>query len=502
LTRAVPDRPDAVTARLGRRAFLRGLGGLAGAVALGPLAAAAAAGKVSGRDWADLRRRLKGDILRPGDRGFALAARPYNLRYAATLPTAIARCRTAEDVIAALRFARGHDLPLVARSGGHSYAGYSTTTGLLIDLSLMADVAVDPETGIARIGGGLDNGRFHRAMKRAGVATTHGRCPSVGAAGFLLGGGIGLGMRAHGIGADQLVETELITAAGDRVVANARDNPDLFWACRGAGGGNFGINTGFALQTFPVDRITVLRLSWTTKVEAVAAALVAALQAAPEGLGCRVALSPAPPRKQGAAGDATLGLLGQFTGTPDEAADLLAPALKVATPAASTIENRSYWDGQEFLAEPGRPNCFQERSRFFAALTPAFFETTFAWLRRVPAAAKNAGLVLFQAGGRVNEVAPGDTAFVHRGASWLAAINLGWAEKDRHALASLRAWQDGFYDALVTLTSGGAYQNFADPSLADWQQAYYGANLPRLCAVKAKVDPDFVFRFPQAIAPG
>jgi FAD/FMN-containing dehydrogenase len=500
----VPDRPDAVTARLGRRAFLRGLGGLAGTVALGPLAAPAAgtANKISGRDWADLRRGLKGDILRPGDRAFALAAQPHNLRYAATLPTAIARCRTAEDVIAAIRFARGHDLPLVARSGGHSYAGYSTTTGLLIDLSLLADATIDPETGIARIGGGIDNGRFYRAMKRAGVATTHGRCPSVGAAGFLLGGGIGFGMRAHGIGADQLVETELVTAAGDRLVANARNNPDLFWACRGAGGGNFGINTGFSLQTFPVDRITVLRLTWTTNVEAVAPALVAALQAAPEGLGCRVALRPVAPQKHGASRDVTVGLLGQFTGTPDEAADLLAPALKVATPAASRIENRSYWDGQEFLAEPSHPNFFQERSRFLTALTPAFFTTAFAWLRRAPAAGKDVGLALFQVGGRVNAVAPGDTAFVHRSASWLAAINLGWVEKDRPTLAGMRAWQDGFYEALLKLTSGGAYQNFSDPSLADWQQAYYGTNLPRLCAVKAKLDPDFVFRFPQAIPPG
>jgi FAD/FMN-containing dehydrogenase len=254
---------------------------------------------------------------------------------------------------------------------------------------------------------------------------------------------------------------------------NARDHPDLFWACRGGGGGNFGINTGFALQTFPVDRITVLRLSWTAKVEAVAPALLAALQAAPEGLGCRVGISAAAPRKPGPGRDLTLSLIGQFTGTPDEAGDLLAPALKVATPAARRIENRPYWDGQEFLSEPGRPNFFQERSRFFAALTPAFFATAFAWLQRSPAAARNAGLVLFQVGGRVNAVAPDDTAFVHRAASWLA-----------------------------TITGGGAYQNFADPSLADWQQAYYGANLPRLCAVKAKVDPDFVFRFAQAIPPG
>ena len=124
-----------------------------------------------------------------------------------------------------------------------------------------------------------------------------------------------------------------------------------------------------------------------------------------------------------------------------------------------------------------------------------------AW-RRSPAAARDASLALFQAGGRVNVVAPGDTAFVHRSARWLAAINLEWAEKDRHALAGMPAWQDGFYEALANLTSGGAYQNFADPSLTDWQQAYYGANLPRLCAVKTKVDPDFVFRFAQAIPPG
>ena len=490
--------------RIDRRRFLRSVGALAGAATIGRgLGAwpAEAAGFGAGA-WQDLARRLKGPVLRPGAPGFAMAARPNNLRYANILPAGIARCRDSEDVRQAILWAGRNGVPIVARSGGHSYAGYSTTPGLMIDVSPINGVAVDGSTGVVRVGGGARNGHFYAALKRAGSAITHGRCPTVGAAGFLLGGGIGFTMRAAGLACDQLIATEMVTASGELLAIDARENPDLFWACRGAGGGNLGINTSFTLQSFPAEALTVFKIRWTAKTEAVAPALLAALGAGPDTLGCRVSLAVRPRRERGVSEDVEISLLGQLKGTPADVADLLAPATRIAPPKSETVRHLSYWEGQALLAEPGPPEFYQERSCYCAGPLPeALLSTAFDWLRRWPGPEGSADLRFFQVGGKIKAVAPDATAYVHRGYDWLAVIGLSWDTADDPALQQNRDWQDGFYAAILPFAKGGAYQNFVDPSLADWSTAYYGDNLPRLRAIKAKVDPDFVFRFAQAIPP-
>jgi FAD/FMN-containing dehydrogenase len=455
--------------------------------------------------WRELARLLKGPVLRPGDPGFIRLARPNNLRYRSVDPKGIARCLDANDVAQAIGWAREHRIALVARSGGHSYAGYSTTTGLMIDLRLMNQAAVDDSTGIITIGGGVLNDAVYQALQTAQVTVTHGRCPTVGAGGFLLGGGIGFNMRAHALGSDGLVASEIVTADGS-ILDLPTDDLDLFWACQGGGGGNFGINTSFSLQTFPVPSpLTVFKLSWTSNPDAVLPALIAALAAGPDELGTRVQLNAVTAAEFASGTDVSIGLLGQLVGTPSDLADILAPVYSVANPAQVTIQQMDYWDAQlNFLAEAGTPGEYQERSRFFVGgFGSQAIATALEWCREWPGTSIGADMVLFQTGGQINTVAPDATAFVHRNSDWLMTIALSWSERDsRRRIEANLAWQSDFYSAISAFAGdGGAYQNFIDPSLTDWAQEYYGANLPRLQQIKTAVDPTRVFDFPEAIPP-
>jgi len=454
--------------------------------------------------WNALARQLSGPLVRPGDMGFSMFARPQNLRYAKTQPGGIALCQTAEDVARSILWCRRYGVPLVARSGGHSYAGYSTTTGLMIDLTRMNQATFDSSSGIVTLAGGALNTDLYTALQPFDVAVTHGRCPTVGAAGFLLGGGIGFNMRAHGIGSDQLVASEIVTANGDVLTLSDAENGDLFWGCRGGGGGNFGINTSFSIQTFPVTDLTVFNLTWTSRVEDVYAALLAALAAGPPGLGTRLAVNPVTPEQFASGQDANINLLGQLDGSAADLASILAPAYRVAQPSSSDIEELSYWTAQtQFLPQPGLPNYYQERSLFFAdPISSGAIASIFSFSRRFPGTSKGGQFTLFQTGEQVNAPSPDATAFVHRSSDWLMALDVSWSTTDgADAVNRGLAWQNDFYETMTAFALAECYQNFVDPSLTNWQQAYYGSNLERLRQVKSQVDPHRVFRFPQSIPP-
>jgi len=495
---------------LGRRRFLAGTSALALAglgLPTGVLARAEPFALPGRLAWRHLANNLSGPLLRPHDFDFAKYSAPYNLRYAHVQPHGIAVCATSKDAATAILWCRELDVPFVARSGGHSYAGYSTTRGLLIDLSAMRSVYFDPSTGKVRIGGGARNQDLYDALEQGNAAITHGRCPAVGAAGFLLGGGIGFNMRGHGLACDQLTASEIVTADGRVLALGPADNPDLFWACRGGGGGNFGINTAFTLQTFPAEPVTVFKLSWTNRSpspEAVFARLMPALDGAPDGFGSRVSLQAVTPVQRAGGVDVTVSLIGQLKGKRKALADILAAAYAVGRPQQSDIRETNYWEGQRFLAETDPPGYFQERSTFLVApLSADALGVAFDWLRRWPGTGASADLRFFQTSGRINAVAPSATAFVHRNSRWIMDVGLNWTASDPPIeLRRNREWQDGFYAAMLPFSTGGAYQNFIDPSLANWQQAYYGTNLARLRRTKAQVDPSGVFRFPQGIPPG
>ncbi len=489
---------------LNRREFLAASSGAAFAAGLPAGARAAAAGSdaarpaVSNGAWRALLQQLRGALLRPTDALFPDAARPNNLRYEKITPAGIARCLDATDVRAAIGWCRDYNVGFAVRSGGHSYAGFSTTRGLLIDVSPIGWVRYDDRTGLVHIGGGCRNQDIYAALSKVNRTITHGRCPTVGAAGFLLGGGIGFNMRDHGLGCDQVVSTELVTAHGSVETVSAVSNEELFWACRGGGGGNFGVNTAFSLTTFPTLPVTVFRIRWERASEELAFALLAALGAGPSGLGSRVSL-----QADGKAG-VTVDLLGQLKGGARDLADILGPAYRRARPTSERIVAAAdYWAGQDFLHEKGAPAYYQERSGYVRGmLAHDTLETGFSWLRKAPAVHGTCDLRFFQTGGAINTVAPEATAFIHRGNDWLMVIGYDWSGADDADPALIRrghTWQDEFYDDMRRYTDGGCYQNFVDPSLRDWRRAYYGANYPRLERVKQAIDPDRVFNFAQGL---
>lgn len=482
-----------------RRQFLRT--GTAAALGLGLpslgwLGGCASVPDARALPWSELARSLQGPLLLPGSPEFAARAQPWALLYAATLPQGIAQCASEPDVAACLRWAQANRVPLVARSGGHSYAGYSTTTGLMIDVSAMNRVDVDGATGIATLDGGARNKHVYAACRPYSRAVTHGRCRDVGVAGLVLGGGIGFNMRAHGLTCDGLAATRIVLADGRALNCSEAENDDLFWAIRGAGGGNFGIHTSFTFKTYPVGMFTVFEMSWTDRIAEVFAALQTMALAAPNALGMKLSVKA----EAGALG-LKLSILGQLAGPQAELQALMAPVLSAYRPDKSVVEERPYWDAQEFLSEDGTPEYSHERSRFArGALSGQAIDTILANLRAWPGTTVAATWKFFLMGGRIDAVSPTATAFLHRGASMITSAELEWTPADSpEVLAKNQQWLSRFHDRMEPYTSSYCYQNFIDPSQRDYLHAYYGENLPRLQAVKRKYDPGDLFRYPQSI---
>ncbi len=215
---------------------------------------------VTEADWKALAGGLSGRLSRPGSPGYPVDLELYDPRFDGTHPAAIAFCASSSDVARSITFAREHGLALAARSGGHSYGGYSTSRGLVVDVSRMSIVTVTG--GVATIGAGAELIDVYSGLAQVGVSIPAGSCPTVGIAGLALGGGIGVMDRLHGATCDNVVGLTLVTAAGDVVRANAATNPDLYWACRGGGGGNFGVVTEFRFATFPVMDISLFSATW------------------------------------------------------------------------------------------------------------------------------------------------------------------------------------------------------------------------------------------------
>src|SRR5262249_30296381 len=215
-------------------------------------------------DWAGLAGRLQGRLLRPGKGGYAAAARVYNPRFDATAhPAAVARCASDRDVAQCVRFAADSGVPFALRSGGHSYPGWSTGPGLVIDVSGLGTVTVDRASGTARIGAGAQMATVYAALATRGVGIAAGSCATVGIAGLTLGGGVGVLTRAWGLTCDSVRELDVVTADGTLRHVDATHDPDLFWALRGGGGGSLGAVTSFTLATRPAPTVSTFYLAWS-----------------------------------------------------------------------------------------------------------------------------------------------------------------------------------------------------------------------------------------------
>jgi FAD/FMN-containing dehydrogenase len=513
------SRGSGTTAAVSRAS---GSAGTSGATAGGAARAAAvpAATRSPGpADWTALGRDLSGPLVRPGDAAYAVSRRLFDPRFDSLRPAGIAYCRNPHDVATCLAFVRKFGVPVAARSGGHSYAGWSSTSGLIIDVTRMSGVNVSG--GNATVGAGTRLIDFYNRLAAHGRGVPGGSCPTVGIAGLTLGGGVGVVSRAYGLTSDNVQSLQIVTADGQVRTCSSSQNSDLFWACRGGGGGNFGVVTSFTFRTHPVGQIVLFFLSWPWSQ---AARVIAAWQSwaphAPDALWSNVHLAAAP-----GGSVPVIGVGGTFLGSLSAASAQLEKlyaaagshpsspfmetttwlhAMLVEAGCASLTVNQCHLPTQNPAGRLARASEYAKSDFFTKPLNSHGIGTLLSGVekfQRAGGAPGASGGIAFDAlGGAVNRVPPGATAFVHRNALFQAQYTTTWrAGSSPAAVARQHAWQQSFWQSMRPYASGQAYQNYIDPALANWRQAYYGANYTRLTQVRAKYDPGRVFAFPQAV---
>jgi hypothetical protein len=474
----------------------------------------------AGPDWAALSAKLSRPLVRPGAAGFAASWQLYNPRFdGASPPAAVARAGSSADVAACVRFAADAGVPLALRAGGHSYGGWSTGTGLVVDTRGLASVQVDNGAGLARIGAGASLAAVYSALGGQGVAIAGGSCPTVGLTGLALGGGVGVLTRNYGLTCDAIRSVELVTADGKIRTVDGAHGTDLFWAVRGGGGGSFGAVTALTLAVRPAPTITTFffEFPFGQAVEVVTA-WFGWIAGQPNQLWstCKLLGDPADNSLH-----ATVS--GTWTGSAGGLNAQLAPLLaQLPAPTSRSIGTDGYTD--VMFAEAGCAGQSLAQCTT-AALTPPkrqpFAATSSIVSTPPPAAAiaaaagqvRNAlavpglveGGVSFDAlGGAVAGVAPDATAFVHRRALASVQYTATWgatAPAGPTAAAPFDTYVRGFRSTMTPFFGPSAYVNYADPSIADYGSAYWGANYPRLQQVKRTYDPHQLFRFPQSVQP-
>ncbi|MFF2526089.1 FAD-binding oxidoreductase [Streptomyces liangshanensis] len=495
--------------RLGARAAV--WGAAAGLGAAPAVARAAGAGPEAGAGqvpeaaaWRELGRGLGpgASLYLPGGAGYARLAPPDNLRYADVAPAGIVACATEHDVRTAVRWAVRHGVPLAPRSGGHNYAGHSTTRGLLIHLRRMRHVSVAGDRTLL-VAGGATNSDVYSA-RDADLYFPGGRCPGVGVAGLTLGGGLGFNDRKWGLTCDRLLSTRVVLADGSVVRASDRENADLFWACRGGAGGNFGVNTSFAFDAVPVGgrRATVfdLRFGLDAGVRVVAA-LQEVLERDEAG-DVDVRIGFAHP----GSGTPGVSVLGQRLGTVEGLRKCLAGVLEIGASRAFVAE-RGFWAAQDHLMAAPETGASASKSLVTRRwLDPGTVGSVVGWVRSwEPGRGRAAGHVtLFAMGARSNGPGPGETAYPHRDATYVIDIGTRWTvDTPTEETAELVERTRAVHRTLsARLGTSAAYVNFPDPDLRHWRRAYYGDNYDRLTEVKRRYDPSGVFHYAQGIGGG
>jgi FAD/FMN-containing dehydrogenase len=444
-----------------------------------------------------------GELLVPGSPGYEEARRPAIERFDDIEPAAVARCRTDADVAAALAYARAEGLDVAPRSGGHCFAGRSSTEGVVIDLSPMSSVMLDGE--VTTIGAGARLGNVYDALARDGRTLAAGCGPEVGIAGLTLGGGLGILGRLHGLTADTLLAARIVLADGNAGEASERSEPDLFWALRGSGGGQFGVVTALALRALPAPTVaTSIHLVWPHEH---APALLAAWQEwspdAPDAMAASLLLTaPSDPTRP-----LTANVFGAMAADSEQAAALLAELVERvgSRPLSSELVEAPYRETKRRLAEHGPGEEIPGghlycKSEFFRERLPSeAIERLIALLAADRRAGESRELDFSPWAGAYNRVPADATAFPHRDARFLLKPGVVLAPGADPARA--RDWLAQAWESVHPYGTGGAYVNFPDPELEDPERAYHGDNLERLQRVKEAYDPEGVFRFPQSLSP-
>ena len=476
-------------------------------MALGAGAAGALSGfrlESAGGKFRELARELRGTVVTPSRAAYQQDKLLVNSRFDGAHPMAIVYCRSSEDVERTVHWARKHAIRLVPRCGGHSYGGYSTTSaGVVVDVTRMNNVHVS--NGKASVGAGARLIDVYGALARHGLTIPAGSCPSVGIAGLTLGGGVGFAGRKLGLTSDNLAEVSLVDARGRLLACGPKEHADLFWACRGGGGGNFGIATSFRFRTHPAPDVAYYEIAWPWSA---AGEVVRAWQEfaphAPDALFSTLFMATTAPK--GAGSKPVVGSGGQFFGTEAELKSLIAPLVATGTPIRVTVGTLSYldavlhWAGCHPFNQCHVVRRFRFKGKSDYVDAPLRKEAIATLLNGLEANQADGSLgrgelILDSYGGAINRVPKAETAFVHRNSLFSIQYFSTWAGK---GTGDLR-WIRNLYAAMRPFVSGFAYQNYLDPDLGSWKHAYYGSNLRRLAHVKRAHDPHDFFHFPQSI---
>ncbi len=439
--------------------------------------------------------QLTGVVIYPNDSRYTLARMNWN-PFTNKFPKVFVFAQRVEDVVNAVRWARENDVPIRMRSGRHALAQdfSQVDCGIVIDVSDMQGVKLDKEKGVATVQTGIRVGDMVRALAKEGVLAPFGDSSTVGIGGITPGGGITAIQRSIGVISDNLLGGTLVDADGRIIVFNEKNHPDLLWAMRGGGGGNFGIATSYMLRIYPApDRVGIFDIVWPwEQVERV----VDAWQK----------WSPNVDTRLGTILEAfsrTNGLLhssGIFLGSKKELAQLIKPLLNTGTPTKVFIDEVSLLEAIEFW-QPVEPIFDDQYTKWSSAWVERTVPTE--GLRAIrsfleQATGSEANFFFLNSGGAMNRVSPQDTAFFWRNTKYYMEWNASWTKdpETRRNIALVEGARKELNPFVV-----GSYVNVPDLLIKDYGREYYGCNFERLRRIKAKYDPDNVFRFAQSIPP-
>jgi FAD/FMN-containing dehydrogenase len=453
---------------------------------------------------ASLAERLAGEVIAEDHPAYDSARRVWN-GMIDKRPALIARCAGVDDVAIAVRFAAEHELPLAVRGGGHNVAGTAVVDdGIVIDLSAMRAVRIDDSPRTVHVQGGATWADVDRVTAPLGLATPGGIVSETGVAGLALSGGVSSQRRLHGMTIDNLVSAEVVLADGRRVRASADEHPDLYWALRG-GGGNFGVVTSFELRLHELGP-DVFSLAVAYPIEDVARVLAGwrdAVAGAPDELTTAAfvwSLPVTPELPEHLRGRPYVGLDGMYAGDPAEGERLTRHVRELATPLLDTSGSVAYLDKQRAL-DPFFPAGLRYywKALYLDGLADAAIDTTVEWSLSRPS--DRSLVVIRHGGGAIARVGAEETAFGDRSSEWMLSIDATWddpADDERNI-----AWTRAFWDDAHRFSQGKTYFNF--PGLLEEGdsavRASYGANHDRLARIKAKYDPENLFRLNPNIRP-
>jgi FAD binding domain/Berberine and berberine like len=450
-----------------------------------------------------LRMSFRGPLIGPGDPGYDAARSVWNAMVDKR-PAVVARCTGPADVVAAVNFGRDHDLPVAVRGGAHSAAGKGTCDdGIVVDLSLMKGIRVDPVTQTVRAQGGVKWGDFDHETQAVGLATPGGVISTTGIAGLTLGGGFGWLTRRFGLSCDNLLSVDLVTAAGEQIVCSEDENADLFWALRG-GGGNFGVATSFEFQLHPVGPLILGGLiGWPLEqAPEILAFHREQTRSAPDELGISAAFVTAPPLPfvpEALQFKPAIAMILCWSGDIDEGREVIAPWLAL-DPPIQMVDALPYTFMQQLqddLAPAGRHSYW--KSGYLTELTDDAIAAAAAVAAKVPSPFSLAELVLW-GDSAVGRVGADDTAFGQRDGRFLFNAISMW--EDPAATEANVAWPREFFEAMQPFATDGVYVNFlSDEGDARVVEAYGAEKYARLARIKAEYDPENLFKLNQNIVP-